>query len=89
MKKIKVSIGVLALTLLAACGASGQVTDKSYSPGYTIYQTVSCGKGCFTVVPTYFPPCYGVTVTGGHSACIDEQTWNKLHVGDYYSDKSS
>lgn len=86
MKKV-VSVIVAGL-LLAGCGpVRGQITNKTYTPAYSITTIMSCGKGCMMPVTTYYPECYGITVENKMSKCIRQGLWESLPVGSYYDDE--
>lgn len=100
MKTILAALVAALLVIgLAGCGDNtpviGTVQSKTYKAGHTTYITVttvtSSGSVATTLVPSYVPECYQLTVHDANenksrSTCTDPQTYADTQIGDYFEE---
>lgn len=91
--------GLLLALTLSACGiSSGYVTQKAYDPEST-YTYMACAVydtktgGCAVWMPEegVTPECWRLELRNADktgSVCVDQTTWDRITVGEHYTDPS-
>jgi len=97
MKRALALVPVLAVLTLAltACGAPshGIIHDKQYNPAYYYNMCIAQPKGGCIYVPEYEPASWEFDLYASKDdhgwVDVDETTYNRYGVGDYYDSKAA